>query len=92
MVKHDYGIKSKPILVRNLQAKTIMECIHYVMVNIIWTLKFELNYLDVDNPWQGLLSATAFATKLTYHTNYKKVLAQLIFGHDMNFSIEHAAN
>ena len=35
MVSHDYGIKCKPITVRNPQANAIVEWIHQVIGNII---------------------------------------------------------
>ena len=35
--------------------------IHQVIGNIIRTFELETNYMDEDNPWKGILSATAFA-------------------------------
>jgi hypothetical protein len=35
MIKNDYGIKGKPITVRNLQANAIVERAHQVIGNII---------------------------------------------------------
>ena len=37
MILHDYGIKGKPITVRNPQANAIVERIHQVIGNIIRT-------------------------------------------------------
>lgn len=48
MITHDYGIKPKPIFVRNPQANAIVERIHQVVANIIWTFKLGTNYLDVE--------------------------------------------
>ena len=45
MIKEDYGIKAKPITVRNPQANAIVERIHQVIGNII-TFELEDNYLD----------------------------------------------
>src|SRR5688500_7808244 len=61
MLVHDYGIKRKPITVRNPQANAIVERIHQAIANMVRMSKLETNYLDVDNPWKGVLSATAFA-------------------------------
>ena len=62
MVKTDYGIKCKPITVRNPQANAIMERVHQVIIgNMIRTYELEDNYLDENDPWGGILSATAFA-------------------------------
>ena len=40
----------------------------------------------------GILSATAFAIRATYHTTLQKSPGQLVFGHDMILNIEHRAN
>ena len=87
MIKNDYGIKGKPITVRNPQANAIVERIHQVIGNIIRTFELEENYLDKSNPWKGILSATAFAVRSTYHTTLMKSPGQLVFGRDMIFNI-----
>ena len=50
MIKDDYGIKAKPITVRNPQANAIVEKIHQVKGNIIRTFGLEDNYLYEDDP------------------------------------------
>jgi len=50
------------------------------------------NYLDEDDPWAGIISATAFAVRATYHTTLQKTPGQLVFGRDMILNIEHQAN
>ena len=40
----------------------------------------------------GILSATAFAIRTTYHTTLKKSPGQLVFGRDMILNIKHIAN
>ena len=92
MLINDYGIKRKPITVRNPQANAIVERIHQVIANMIRTFELETNYLDKDDPWKGILSATAFAVRSTYHTTLKKTPGQLVFGRDMIFNIKHVAN
>jgi hypothetical protein len=92
MIKNDYGIKKKPITVRNPQANAIVERIHQVIGNIIRTFELQENYLDEDDPWKGILSATAFAVRATYHTTLKKSPGQLVFGRDMIFKIQHIPN
>ena len=69
-----------------------MERIHQVIANIIRTFKLEENYLDEDDPWKGVLSATAFAVRSSYHTSLRKSPGQLVFGRDMIFNIKHVAN
>ena len=92
MQVNDYGIKRKPIVVRNPQANAIVERIHQVIANMIRTFELESNYLDEDDPWKGILSATAFAVRSTYHTTLKKTPGQLVFGRDMIFNVQHIAN
>ena len=92
MIKEDYGIKGKPITVRNPQANAIVERIHQVIGNIIRTFELEDNYLDEEDPWKGIISATSFAVRSTYHTTLQKTPGQLVFNRDMIFNIQHAAN
>jgi transposase InsO family protein len=67
MLVNDYGIKRKPITVRNPQANAIVERVHQVIGNIIHTFELQDNYLDEEDPWKGILSATAFAVSATYY-------------------------
>jgi len=92
MIKNDYGIKGKPITVRNPQANAIVERVHQVIGNIIRTFELEDNYLDEEDPWKGILSATAFAVRSTFHTTLNQSPGQLVFGRDMIFNIKHTAN
>ena len=63
-----------------------------MIANIIRTFELEDNYLDEEDPWKGILSATAFAVRSTYHTTLKKTPGQLVFGRDMILNIKHVAN
>ena len=92
MIKDDYGIKARPITVRNPQANAIVERVHQVIGNIIRTFELEKNYLDEEDPWKGILSATAFAVRSTYHTTLQSTPGQLVFGRDMILNIKHEAN
>ena len=92
MILCDYGVKGKPITVRNPQANAIVERIHQVIGNIIRTFELESNYLNEEDPWTGILAATLFAVRSTYHTTLKKTPGQLVFGRDMIFNIQHVAN
>ena len=92
MLSEDYGIKRKPITVRNPQANAIVERIHQVIGNMIRTFELEDNYLDNQDPWKGILSATAFAIRSTVHTTLKKSPGQLVFGRDMIFNLQHQAD
>ena len=92
MIKNDYGIKGKPITVRNPQANAIIERVHQVIGNIIRTFELEDNYLDEEDPWKGILSAAAFAVRSTFHTTLQTTPGQLVFGRDMMLNIFHTAN
>jgi hypothetical protein len=52
----------------------------------------ENNYLDDNDPWKGILSATAFAVQSTFHTALQNAPGQLVFGHDMILNVKHEAN
>jgi transposase InsO family protein len=92
MITEDYGIKQKPITVRNPQANAIIERVHQTIGNMIRTFNLEENLLDNDDPWSGILSATAFAVRSTYHTTLRATPGQLVFGRDMILNIQHIAN
>jgi transposase InsO family protein len=92
MIKEDYAIKVKPIAVRNPQANAIVERVHQVIGHIIRAFELESNYLDEEDPWKGILSATAFAVQSTFHTTLRNTPGQLVFGRDMIFNIKHEAN
>ena len=92
MVEDEYGIKTKPITVRNPQANAIIERLHQTLGNIIRSFELQDNYLDQDDPWKGVLSAAAYAIRATYHTTTQKTPGQLVFGRDMVFNIQHTAN
>ena len=59
---------------------------------MIRTFEVQNNYLDDEDPWLGILSATGFAVRSTYHTTTQKTPGQLVFGRDMIFNIQHSAN
>jgi transposase InsO family protein len=69
---NDYGVKKKPITIRNPQANAIVERVHQTIGNIIRTFELHKNYLDEDDPWKGILAATAFEIRATYHTTLQK--------------------
>ena len=92
MIKEDYHIKARPITVRNPQANAIVERVHQTIGNMIKTFQLEDNYLDEDDPWAGILSATAFAVRSTYHTTLQATPGQLVFGRNMIVNIQHTAN
>ena len=92
MMEEEYGLKTKPITVRNPQANAIIERVHQTMGNLIRTFELEENYMDEDDPWIGILSATAFAIRSTYHTTLRGTPGQLVYGRDMILNINHLAD
>ena len=91
-VKNECGIKAKPITVRNPQANAICERVHQVIANMVRTFELEEIQLDKVDPWGGILAATAYAVRTTYHTTLQSSPGQLVFGRDMIFNIKHEAN
>ncbi|HEY9299078.1 MAG TPA: integrase zinc binding domain-containing protein, partial [Phormidium sp.] len=82
-VSNDYGIKCKGTTVRNPQANAILEQVHQTLGNIIRTFQIQDDPdLDPKEPWAGILAATMFALRATYHTTLKATPAQLVFGRD----------
>jgi hypothetical protein len=92
MVRNDYGIKSKPITKRNPQANAIIERVHQTIGNIIRTFQVQDNYLDENDPWEGILAATMFAIRATYHTTLQATPSQLVFGRDAILNVQFEAN
>jgi hypothetical protein len=89
---NNYVVKKKPITTRNLQAKPSAKQVHQTIGNINQTFELHDNYLDEDDPWKGILAATAFPICATYHTTLQKSPGQLVFGRDMILNIQHTAN
>ena len=93
MVANDYGIKRKGTTVRNPQANAIIERIHQTLGNIIRTFQIQDNPdLDPHDPWAGILSATMFALRATFHTTLHATPTQLVFGRDAILNTVFEAN
>ena len=90
MLVNEYGIKKKPITTRNPQANAIVERVHQTIGNMIRT--FQVQDMDEDSPWGGILSAVAFAVRATVHTTTQATPMQLVFGRDAMLNIQFKAN
>ena len=90
MVTEDYGIKRKPMTKRNPQANAIIERVHQTLGNIIRTLN--VDELDEDDPWGGVLAAAMFALRATHHTTTQATPMQLVFGRDAILNTTFQAN
>ena len=92
MVKDDYGIKRKPITKRNPQANAMIERVHQVLGNLIRSHEVHKTEIDEEDPWTGILSATMFAVRATYHTTTQATPSQLVFGRDAILNTKFEAN
>ena len=92
MIRKDYGIRKSPASTRNPQANSVIERIHQVIANIIRTYRIDDKYLDLDDPFSGILSATMFAVRATYHTTLRATPTQLVFGRDAIRNVQFKAN
>ena len=91
-MKKEYGIIVKKATMVNPQANSILERVHKVIGNMIRTFNLQQNYLDEDDPWKGILAATAFAVRSTYHTTLQATPGQLVFGRDLILNCEFIAD
>ena len=83
MLQNDYGCNVTQITTQNPQANAILERIHQTIGNMIRTYQLPTNNtLDKEDPFSGLLSAVAFATRATVHTTLGATPSQLVFGRD----------
>ena len=85
--KNEYGLTTKPITARNPQANSIIERVHQTLGNILRTMELYDQNLDETNPFGGILAATMFAIRSTYHTTTQATAMQLVFGRDGIFNI-----
>jgi hypothetical protein len=86
MVKNDYGLTETGHYTRNPQANAIIKRIHQSISNMI-IQTFNVQAMDMDNPWTVILAATMFAVGATYHTQASPM--QLVFGQDAILNIKH---
>ena len=89
-VKMTMDKKRKHITTRNPQSNAIIEHIHQTIGNIIRT--FDVSNIFNNNPWSGILAATMFAVRATYHTTLQASPMQLVFGRDAILNIKHVAD
>ena len=90
MCQNDYGLKRKPITTKNPQSNAIIKRIHQNIGNIIRT--FDVSNIVNNDPWSGILAATMFAVRATYHTLLHASPMQLVFVRDAILNIKHVAD
>ena len=87
MCQKDYDLKRKPITTRNHYSNYIIERIHQIIGNIISI--FDVFNIVNKDPWSGILAATMFAVRATYHTTLQTSPMQLVFGRYAILNIKH---
>ena len=87
-----YGIKSKPSTSRNPQSNGVIERVHQTVHNMLRTFDLQIQAFDPIEPWQGYLSAVAYAIRSTYHTTLHAKPAELVYGRDMIFDRAYKPN
>ena len=93
MCINDYRIKRKIMSTQNPQANAIVERVHQMLGNLIWSFELQDNpYLDLDDAWLGILAAALFAMHSMYHTTLHVMPGQLIFGQDMILNTQYLAD
>ena len=71
----------------------MIERAHQMLGNLIRSFEFQNNpYIDMDDPWSGILAASAFAMRSMYHTTLCAMPGQLIFGRDMILNMQYLAD
>jgi hypothetical protein len=48
--------------------------------------------MDSNDPWTGILAATMFAVRATYHTTLQASPMQLVFGRDAILNVKHISD
>ena len=69
---NDYGIRRKIISMQNPQANAIVKQAHQMLGNLIQSFELQDNpYIDMDDPWSGILAAASFAMCSTYRATLR---------------------
>ena len=92
MLTNDYGCDVNRTTTRNPQANAIVERVHQTIGNMIRTWFVNDPDLDRRDPYAGLLTAVAFATRATVHTTLNASPSQLVFGRDAVLNIPFHAD
>ena len=90
MHQNDYGLKRKPITTWNPQSNVTIKRIHQTIGNIICT--FDVSNIVNNNPWSGIIDATMFAVRATYHTTLHASTMHLVFDQNAILNIKQVSN
>jgi hypothetical protein len=86
-----YGIRRKPITVKNPRANGILECVHQVLGQMLRTAELDMANSATPNDVDVFLDNAAWAIRSTYHMVLKASPGAAIFGWDMLFDIRFVA-
>jgi hypothetical protein len=82
-----YGIKRKPISIKNPQRNAILERIHAVFTKVLRTAELDMAELVNASDINIFLADAAWAIRSTHHTELKASPGAAIFRRDMLFDI-----
>ena len=88
----NFGMKEKVSTEYNPQSNSIVERVHQVVGNMIWTFEVEEREMPEENPFEPILTAVAYAIRSTYHTKLQAMPGQLVFGRDMLLPVQFKAD
>ena len=92
-LRDECGFKRKLIATCNPQSNAIIEHIHQVVGDMIWTRDVRgINNIDPDFGWSGILSAIRHAVRSLAHTTTRGTPTQLVFGRDALLNISFIAD
>ena len=78
----------KPVLtsIKNPQAKSPVEQVHQVILNMLVTKSFDNMVFDHIYPWGETLASIAWEIRASYHLTIMATPSQSIFGRDILFN------
>ncbi len=87
-----YGIKHTPTMVKNPQVNGILERVHQVLGQMLWTAELDMADSVTPDDVNIFLDNAAWAIRSTYHRVLKASPGAAIFGQDMLFDIPFVAD
>ena len=70
-------------------SNAVLERIHQVLGNLVWTFTISQTYVDEDKPWTGILAAASFSIRSTPNMQKGYIPGQFIFGCGIIILIKH---
>ena len=67
----------------NPQVNSTLEQINQTIEKLVCNFDLKNNYLDEEDPWEGIIEDTTFSVRSTYQTILQATPTQLFFGPDM---------